>query len=163
MASQLGAADYNRELSRRREENVKHFLTSRGVSPGRLTTTFSGEDLSTSRLEDDEHDRAVGVWLQVVNTGRPRVIPNTPSPADTFKAPPEFDAPRLRLGFALGGSPVFANVLPSLIPSTIELRPNEDRSCTVINAAGREMFLKKEGTPTSSKQSLFRPREAVRP
>ena len=154
-ASRVGAADYNRELSRRREENIKHFLTSKGVSPNRLTTTFSGEDLSVARLDDDERDRAVSVWLQVANAGKPRVIPHTPYPPDILQAPPELGTPRLHLGFAIGGGTIFANVLPSITPSNIELRPNEVRSCTVINAVGREMFLKKEGTPTSSSSHIF--------
>jgi hypothetical protein len=67
----------------------------------------------------------------------------------------KFGTPRLHLGFALGGGTIFANGLPSLTPSNIELRPNEVRSCTVINAVGREMFLKKEGTPTSSSSHIF--------
>jgi outer membrane protein OmpA-like peptidoglycan-associated protein len=78
-ASKIGAADYNRSLSQRREENVKRFLTSNGVSSGRLTATFSGRDRSTSPLEDDEHDRAVTVWLQVCDPRRPRVVPNRPN------------------------------------------------------------------------------------
>jgi OmpA family len=154
-ASRVGAADYNRDLSRRREENVKRFLTSKGVSPGRLTTTFSGEDLSVSRWEDDERDRAVCVWLQVANAGKPRVIPHVPPPPDTFQAPPELGTPRLHLGIALGGGTVFADVLPSLTPSKVELHPNEVRSVTVINAVGRQMFLKKEGTPTSNFSEMF--------
>jgi hypothetical protein len=38
--------------------------------------------------------------------------------------------------------------LPSLSSAKIELRPNEVVGCTVVNAAGREMFLKKHRTPT---------------
>ena len=154
-ASRIGAADYNRDLSRRREENVKRFLTSKGVSPGRLTTTFSGGDLSVSRLQDDERDRAVCVWLQVANAGKPRVIPRTPSPPDTLQTPPVLGTPRLHLGFALGAATIFANALPSLSNANIEVRPNEIVSCTVINAAGREMFLKRAGTPTTSTSHIF--------
>jgi hypothetical protein len=155
-ASRVGAANYNRDLSRRREGNVKHFLTSKGLSPGRLTTTFSGEDLSVSRLEDDQRDRAVRVWLQVAHVGRPRVIPHIPYPHDIFQAPPEFGAPRLHLGFGLGGGTILAEAMPSLTPSVIEVRPNEVSSCTVVNAVGREMFLKRAGDPTSSNRRYFR-------
>jgi OmpA family len=155
MASQAGAADYNRDLSRRREEDVKRFLMTKGVSPDRLTATFSGEDLSVSQLHDDERDRGVCVWLQVADAGKPRVIPHTPSPPDTLQAPPELVTPRLQLGFALGGGTILANALPSLSNANIEVRPNEVVSCTVTNAAGREMFLKKHLTPTSSSSHIF--------
>jgi hypothetical protein len=154
-ASRIGAADYNRDLSRRREENVKRYLTSKGVSPGRLTTTFSGEDLSVSRLQDDERDRAVCVWLQVTNAGKPRVIPRTPSLPDTVQTSLVLGTPRLHLGFALGASTILADAVPSLSSANIEVRPDEIVSCTVINGAGREMFLKKEGTPTSSSSHIF--------
>ena len=53
-------------MPRRREEDVKRFLTSKGASPGRLTTTFVG-GLVRFALEDDERDRAVNVWLQVAD------------------------------------------------------------------------------------------------
>ena len=69
MASQAGAADYNRDLSRRREEDVKRFLMAKGVSPDRLTATFSGEDLSVSRLHDDERDRGVCVGMSRKSEG----------------------------------------------------------------------------------------------
>jgi hypothetical protein len=117
---------------------------TKGVSPDRLTATFSGEDLSVSQLHDDERDRGVCVWLQVADAGKPRVIPHTPPPPDTLQAPPELVTPRLQLGFALGGGTILANALPSLSNANIEVRPNEVVSCTVINAAGREMFLSRE-------------------
>jgi hypothetical protein len=154
-ASRVGAAAHNRDLSRRREEDVKRFLTSKGVSSGRLTTTFSGADLSSSKLKDDERDRAVCVWLQVAGAGKPRVFPRKPFPPDTLRAPPELGTPRLHLGFALGAGAILADAVPSLSSANVEVRPNELDSCTVINAAGREMFLKKAGTPTSSSSHIF--------
>jgi hypothetical protein len=153
-ASRIGAAAYNRDLSRRREENIKRFLISNGVSPSRLSTTFSGADLSVARVQDDERDRAVSVWLQVTNTGKPRIIPRTPPP-QILQAPPAVGTPRLHLGFALGTATIFANALPSLSPANVEVRPNEVGSCTVFNAVGREMFLKRQGTPTSSTSHIF--------
>jgi hypothetical protein len=156
-ASKIGAADYNRSLSQRREESVKRFLTSNGVASGRLTATFSGRDLSTSPLADDEHDRAVTVWLQVCDPRRPRVIANRPAPYGTVAPSPagRGPLPRLQLGFALGAGTLFANVLPSLSGGDVEVRPNEVTSCTVLNAVGREMFLKRAGTPTSSSSQFF--------
>ena len=58
-ASQVGNADYNLQLSRRRVEAVRNFLTGKGVGPGQIVTTFTGENLSTSKIADDERDRAV--------------------------------------------------------------------------------------------------------
>jgi hypothetical protein len=110
-ASRIGAAAYNRDLSRRREENVKRFLVNNGVSPSRLSTTFSGANLSVSRAQDDERDRAVSVWLQVTNVGKPRIIPRTP-PSEVLQAPSTVGTPRLHLGFALGAATIFANTYP---------------------------------------------------
>ena len=90
-----------------------------GVSPSRLTTTFSGADLSVSRAQDDERDRAISVWLQVTNLGRPRIIPRTPPP-QILQALPAVGTPRLHLGFALGAGTIFANALPSVAPANVK-------------------------------------------
>jgi hypothetical protein len=76
-ASRVGNADYNLQLSRRRVEAVRDFLTSRGVAAGQIATGFTGENLSTSRIADDERDRAVEAILDA-STGPARferVIP----------------------------------------------------------------------------------------
>ena len=59
MASQAGNAAYNLQLSRRRVEAVRTFLISQGVRPAQIVTSFTGENLSTSKLADDERDRAI--------------------------------------------------------------------------------------------------------
>lgn len=58
-ASQVGDRNYNLQLSKRRVEAVKEFLVQSGVSTGQIVTTFTGEDLSTSKNPDDAKDRAV--------------------------------------------------------------------------------------------------------
>ena len=156
-ASQAGASDYNRDLSRRREGDVKRFLIGKGVSVDRLTGTFSGEDLSVSQLNDDERDRAVSVWLQVANAGKPRVIPHRPPDANTLQPTPELRAPRLHLGFIPGGGPILASIVEPLSSANIEVRPNEVVSFTVINAVGREIFVGNEGDLTGLKAQMFDP------
>jgi hypothetical protein len=76
-ASQVGNADYNLQLSRRRVEAVRTFLTGQGVGAGQIVAGFTGENLSTSRIADDERDRAVEAVLDA-STGPARferVIP----------------------------------------------------------------------------------------
>jgi OmpA family len=70
MASKIGNADYNLQLSRRRVEAVRNFLTGRGVSPGQVVTTFTGENLSTSLKADDERDRAVEALFEASDQAR---------------------------------------------------------------------------------------------
>jgi hypothetical protein len=49
-ASRVGNADYNLQLSRRRVEAVRTFLTGKGVGAGQIVAGFTGENLSTSRI-----------------------------------------------------------------------------------------------------------------
>jgi OmpA family len=70
MASKVGNADYNLQLSRRRVEAVRSFLTGKGVSPAQIVTTFTGESLSTSRNADDERDRAVEALFEASDQAR---------------------------------------------------------------------------------------------
>jgi outer membrane protein OmpA-like peptidoglycan-associated protein len=63
-SSQSGANDYNLQLSKRRVEAVKRFLTSQGVPAGGIDTSFTGEELSTSTSSEDPRDRAVVVVLE---------------------------------------------------------------------------------------------------
>jgi hypothetical protein len=58
-ASRVGDRNYNLQLSKRRVDAVKDFLVQNGVSAGQVVTTFTGEDLSTSKSPDDPKDRAV--------------------------------------------------------------------------------------------------------
>jgi hypothetical protein len=71
MASQAGNAAYNLQLSRRRVEAVRTFLISQGARPPQIVTSFTGENLSTSKLADDERDRAIEVIFEA-STGPTR-------------------------------------------------------------------------------------------
>jgi hypothetical protein len=62
-ASRSGGAAYDRALSARRVDAVRDYLLSQGVQQTQVTTTFTGNDLSTSRNLEDEADRAVFVFL----------------------------------------------------------------------------------------------------
>jgi len=64
MASQAGNAAYNLQLSRRRVEAVRTFLISQGARPPQIVTSFTGENLSTSKFADDERDRAIEVIFE---------------------------------------------------------------------------------------------------
>jgi hypothetical protein len=64
MASKAGNADYNLQLSRRRVEAVRNFLISKGAKPAQVVTSFTGENLSTSKFADDERDRAIEAIFQ---------------------------------------------------------------------------------------------------
>ena len=64
MASQAGNANYNLQLSRRRVEAVRTFLISQGAKPPQIVTSFTGENLSTSKFADDERDRAIEVIFE---------------------------------------------------------------------------------------------------
>jgi hypothetical protein len=64
MASQAGNAAYNLQLSRRRVEAVRTFLISQRVRPPQIVTSFTGENLSTSKFADDERDRAIEVIFE---------------------------------------------------------------------------------------------------
>ena len=65
MASQIGNRDYNLQLSRRRVEAVAGFLAAQGVARSQIVTSFTGEDLSSSKATDDERDRAVEAIFEV--------------------------------------------------------------------------------------------------
>jgi hypothetical protein len=58
-ASRSGVRSYNLELSRRRVDAVRQYLTGRGVPASRIDTSFTGEELSRSISSEDPHDRAV--------------------------------------------------------------------------------------------------------
>ena len=64
MASQAGNAAHNLQLSRRRVEAVRTFLISQGARPPQIVTSFTGENLSTSKFADDERDRAIEVIFE---------------------------------------------------------------------------------------------------
>jgi hypothetical protein len=63
-ASKSGTAAHDRALSERRVNAVAEFLVSKGVGKAQIVTTFSGKDLSVSKLNEDEADRAVFVLLE---------------------------------------------------------------------------------------------------
>jgi hypothetical protein len=68
-ASRMGDRGYNLQLSRRRVEAVRDFLSAQGVQRSQIVISFTGEDLSTSALPDDEHDRAVEAMFEVSTAG----------------------------------------------------------------------------------------------
>jgi hypothetical protein len=71
MSSKAGNADYNLQLSRRRVEAVRTFLISQGARPAQIVTSFTGENLSTSKFADDERDRAIEAIFEA-STGATR-------------------------------------------------------------------------------------------
>src|SRR5262249_23536886 len=71
MASKAGNADYNLQLSRRRVEAVRNFLISKGAKQAQIVTSFTGENLSTSKFADDERDRAIEAIFEA-STGAAR-------------------------------------------------------------------------------------------
>src|SRR5262249_29444337 len=63
-ASRLGNRDYNFGLSERRVEAVRDFLVGQGVKAGQISLNWTGENNSVAAAEDDEHDRAVFLFLE---------------------------------------------------------------------------------------------------
>lgn len=71
-ASQSGANAYNLALSKKRVDAVKSFLVGQGIPPGRIETTFTGEEISTSTSKEDPRDRAVKLLLESRSTATVR-------------------------------------------------------------------------------------------
>lgn len=108
IASQKGDRQYNLDLSRRRVQAVSNFLIRQGVTVQQVVATFTGEDLSTSTLADDERDRAVEAIFEV-SAGPMRFERVNPTESndgfDEFSDPPTLMVPQQgsRLIRLLGG------------------------------------------------------------
>ena len=109
IASQKGDRQYNLDLSQRRVQAVSNFLIEQGVTVQQVVTTFTGEDLSTSLLADDERDRAVEAIFEV-SAGPMRFERVDPTESkdgfDEFSDPPTLVVPQQasRLIRLLGGA-----------------------------------------------------------
>jgi hypothetical protein len=148
-ASRIGNADYNRQLSQRREEACKHYLISKGVSPARIAATFTGATLSHSVLPDDERDRAVSVVLQLVPTLPTLLVPVSPPQRYSMPHPkyvPSAVTSRsnrhawLRLAFGAGAGDPPPPPPPSIVPTgggfSLEIPQGGSGTFQVINGVG---------------------------
>jgi hypothetical protein len=70
-SSRSGDAAYDRVLSKRRVDAVRGYLVAAGVQAVQISTTFTGNDLSTSLNIEDAADRAVFVLLSAAPSRRP--------------------------------------------------------------------------------------------
>jgi hypothetical protein len=69
-ASKVGSNAANMIVSEKRVKGVRDYLVSKNVLPDQISFTFTGEELSTSQLENDERDRAVHVLVVTGFAGR---------------------------------------------------------------------------------------------
>ena len=79
----VGAADYNKHLSRRRATAVAQYLVSRGVADARIMTAAGGEDhpiASNSTEQGRAANRRVEVTLVLLTAGWASRAASTPSP-----------------------------------------------------------------------------------
>lgn len=87
-ASKVGAADYNRQLSKVRVERVAAYLAGHGIKAEQMQLEAVGEDLTVSTNNDDERDRAVTFIVlpraKVDPPPPPKVIPK-PTISRNFK------------------------------------------------------------------------------
>ena len=132
IASQKGDRQYNLDLSQRRVEAVSNFLIAQGVTVQQVVATFTGEDLSTSLLADDEHDRAVEAIFEV-SAGPMRFERVDPTESkdgfDEFSDPPTLVVPQQasRLIRLLGGEgAVVQSLNPGVVRPVDPLNPGAD-------------------------------------
>ncbi len=80
-ASQVGASDYNLKLSTHRCNKVARQLEKAGIKQTQIRIRPHGEESSTSKSSDDEHDRAVRVIVVADSAptpgGRVEIVPFT--------------------------------------------------------------------------------------
>jgi len=143
-ASRSGANGYNLELSRRRVEAVSRFLADQGVPAGQILTSFTGEELSSSRSSEDERDRAVTAVLLSTPATPVRFRPH--APRDGFEESPDRSRQLDRLTIGVGetkdvdidnGGAV--GVLTTGNPAIASVRPNSlpiQSSVTVLGTGG---------------------------
>ena len=63
----IGAIEYNRDLSQRRADSVRHFLTQQGIASGRITTTGLGMDrpvASNASVSGRQMNRRVEIIIE---------------------------------------------------------------------------------------------------
>ena len=87
-ASKVGTNDYNMRLSRQRVQRVVDFLNAAGILAAQIQPDAAGEEHSTSRLNDDELDRAVTFLILQRATHDPpppRRIPAPPAVTTHFR------------------------------------------------------------------------------
>ena len=132
IASQKGDRQYNLDLSRRRVQAVSNFLIGQGVTIQQVVATFTGEDLSTSLLADDERDRAVEAIFEV-SAGPMRFERVDPTESkdgfDEFSDPPTLVVPQQasRLIRLLGGEgAVVQSLNPGVVRPVDPLNPGAD-------------------------------------
>ena len=132
IASQKGDRQYNLDLSRRRVQAVSNFLIGQGVTVQQVVATFTGEDLSTSLLADDERDRAVEAIFEV-SAGPMRFERVNPTESkdgfDEFSDPPTLVVPQQgsRLIRLLGGEgAVVESLNPGVVRPLGPLNPGAD-------------------------------------
>ena len=148
MASQAGNAAYNLQLSRRRVEAVRTFLISQGVRPAQIVTSFTGENLSTSKLADDERDRAIEAIFEA-STGPARFERMIPVEAlDGFHRKEQemvVGNPDIKLVRLLGAR---GSVVESLRPDVVRVTAAFQPAMSPVVATSDNMVLQLHPTST---------------
>jgi hypothetical protein len=99
-ASRTGTADYDRQLSRERVSRVRDYLLQQGLTDPQVPAAdvrAVGKDLSTSKSDEDELDRAVRIRIVVgvrptpvlPHVVVPQVVPPEPTPPASPQVLPE--------------------------------------------------------------------------
>jgi hypothetical protein len=141
-SSRSGDAAYDRVLSKRRVDAVRAYLVAAGVQALQISTTFTGNDLSTSPNIEDAADRAVFVCLSVAPSRMPTF--EHPLPRRRYDG---FEKPVRRLTGSPGLAfriPVRGNVTAADAPDVprieasqiVPLDPVPFASVRVLNARG---------------------------
>ena len=164
IASQKGDRQYNLDLSQRRVQAVSNFLIGQGVSIPQVVLTFTGEDLSTSLLADDERDRAVEAIFEV-SAGPMRFERVDPTKSkdgfDEFSDPPTLVVPRQasRLIRLLGGE---GAVVQSLNPGVVRPVDPFNPSADPVVATSNDFLLRLEpGVPGPAQLVAHFPQASV--
>jgi OmpA family len=87
-ASKIGTNAWNMETSMVRAGAVQAFLLDRGVTPDQIEPNAVGEEEAQTHALDDEHDRAVRLWVMPkfkYDPKPPRKVPPKPKVSDKFK------------------------------------------------------------------------------
>ena len=151
-------------MSRRRVQAVNNFLIDQGVSVQQVVATFTGEDLSTSLLADDERDRAVEAIFEV-SAGPMRFERVEPTKNkdgfDEFSDPPTLVVPRQgsRLIRLLGGQ---GAVVQSLNPGVVRPVNPSAPSADPVVATSNDFLLRLEpGVPGPTQLVAHFPQASV--
>ena len=164
IASQKGDRQYNLDLSRRRVQAVRNFLTGQGVTVQQVVATFTGEDLSTSLIADDERDRAVEAIFEV-SAGPIRFARVDPTKSkdgfDEFSDPPTLVVPQQasRLIRLLGGE---GAVVQSLNPGVVRPVDPLHPGANPVVATSNDFLLRLEpGMPGAAQLVAHFPQASV--